>query len=1391
MNRFPVPPAPLRHFTALFLVAATALLAATAQAATYFTGFVAPATGYYKAGATIDIGVKYSGPVTVTGTPRLRLTAGGETVYANYLAGSGTAQLTFRYTVAYPTNAPALSVVLLELNGGTLRDSGGIDVDPMVIDDGFLTVIDTTAPSVTAVRRFTPLEPNTAASAFVFRVSFSEPVAAPAAAAFQIVRSGISGGAIDWVRGSDTEWYVSISGITGGYGTIRLNVLGGLIADLSGNLTPAFSSGENFGRLGAFPVAWGDNSRQQIDAGPASNYPSSINAPTGAIGSQTVAFAMQGDSHSLVLTREGNLFAWGDNTYGQLGNLSNVASSTPVATLMTGGLAGQQVSTLAVGAYHNVALARGGVVFTWGANDKGQLGRGNFDDVNQPVYVSDTGTPMGGKPIVAVAAGTDHTLALSAEGRVYAWGTNKYGQLGDGSSTPSSNVPVAVVASGVLAGKHIVAIAAGAEHSLALSSDGQLFAWGRNTYGQLGDSTPAVSNVPVIVNRGALGASTVAAIACGDRHNLVRTTDGHVFGWGSASSGQLGISLGGVFRAIVPTAVDPTGPLAGKVVVALAPGATYSRVLTADGAVYAWGYNAAGQLGKGTIDASNPDGSPNNIPAPVSTNTALTHAAVVALGSGCAAGHSLALAHPRTAAYHVNLPNAGTYAVGAELTFYLHFPENVTVTGTPRLSFWTGNAYVTAAYVSGSGTSTLTFRYTVQSGDWAPDGLASIDLYTQDSVTDHYGLAVDSALPAGTVVSGIKIDARPPHPLAITRGQPIAVSDAAATTSASSLIYRIEFDKAVTGVDPADFTLATTGTATGTIASVGGTGTTRAVVVTEVTGSGALRLDLKPAGTGITDTTGNPLAGGLATGEAYFHIGSTSLYGWGADDKGQVGFNNYGNNVAYPEPVPAHGALSGKTVTALATGARHSLALCSDGTLTAWGDNNYGQLGDGSAEVSSAIPVAVTMNGALHNQTVIAIAAGAEHCLALTSEGLVFAWGRNDDGQLGTGTPGRNQPTAVATNSDLAGKFVIAIAAGEQHSLALTADDLLFAWGSDSDDQLGNDPYSSRTTPTPVDLTGALAGRRIDAIAAGARHNLALADNRVFTWGSNSRGQIGNDDYSDADSPVALPEFPYPVVALAAGELHSAVLTVDGGLYAWGDNSDRQLGDDSYNSLSRVPVAGVTSPFGEDTAAMIFGAARHSLVCTPAGRYFAWGDNSSRQLGNGSYSDAGIPTLVDHGEFGSESICATAVSSTARHNLVLANTSGSPLTLIEQWRLRYFNTPFATGDAADNSDPDNDGRSNLLEYATGTDPINPNSGPVAALATTGTGANRRLTLTFNRIADPAITYTVEASSTLAGGSWTTIMPPATPLTGPVTVTDPQFMSGHARRFLRLRLVRTP
>jgi alpha-tubulin suppressor-like RCC1 family protein len=326
-----------------------------------------------------------------------------------------------------------------------------------------------------------------------------------------------------------------------------------------------------------------------------------------------------GNANSLALLQGGAAMAWGDNTYGQLGNgETGGGQGAPVAVKELGGA----IALAAGGAGHSLALLSNGTVVAWGRNTRGQLGNGTTSNTDVPVPVCTLGAtaPCSEasqqlKGVIAIAAGYEDSLALLSNGTVVAWGDNEVGELGTGATTDTA-VPVPVCAPGEtfpcakdLEG--VAAIAAGQEHSLALLSNGKVMAWGLNSAGELGNGSEANSSVPVAVS----ALTGVTAVSAGENFSLAVLAGGGVMTWGRNKVGQLGDGLStgpelcGALGACakVPVSVCaggmpgpcPTGPYLSGVTAAASSG-EHVVVLVRGGLVKSWGENQYGQLGDGT-----------------------------------------------------------------------------------------------------------------------------------------------------------------------------------------------------------------------------------------------------------------------------------------------------------------------------------------------------------------------------------------------------------------------------------------------------------------------------------------------------------------------------------------------------------------------------------------------------------------------------------------------------------------------------------------------------------------------------------------------------------------------------------------------------------------------
>lgn len=304
-----------------------------------------------------------------------------------------------------------------------------------------------------------------------------------------------------------------------------------------------------------------------------------------------ISMSTNGDntSHTLLVTADGSVWAFGANAYGQLGDGTTTDRDQPVQVLDL-----SDVVSVAAGAFHSLALKSDGTVWAWGRNDNGQLGDNTTTDRLTPVRVSGiipvspaasvkAYDPTALKTVTSIAAGWQHSMALTSNGYVYSWGVNYAGQLGNNDNTSSSYI---VQAQGLT---DVTAIAAGDQHSMATRSDGTIWVWGWNNTGQLGDGTVTDSPIPQLVE----GISSVTGLAAGWGHSAALRTDGTVWAWGDNSDGQLGD--GTKTSRYVPARVDALSGIN-----SIASGNKHILALTSDGTVLAWGRNYEGQCGNGS-----------------------------------------------------------------------------------------------------------------------------------------------------------------------------------------------------------------------------------------------------------------------------------------------------------------------------------------------------------------------------------------------------------------------------------------------------------------------------------------------------------------------------------------------------------------------------------------------------------------------------------------------------------------------------------------------------------------------------------------------------------------------------------------------------------------------
>lgn len=291
-------------------------------------------------------------------------------------------------------------------------------------------------------------------------------------------------------------------------------------------------------------------------------------------------------------------------------------------------------------------------------------------------------------------------------------------------------------------------------------------------------------------------------------------------------------------------------------------------------------------------------------------------------------------------------------------------------------------------------------------------------------------------------------------------------------------------------------------------------------------------------------------------------------------------------------------------VTAVSGGGIYAMALLKNGTVTAWGNNQEGELGDGTT-TERTLPVAVK---GLTN--VVAISAGTETSLALLSNGTVVAWGDNLSGELGNGStePMSTVPVPVQGLSN-----VVAIIAGENFNFALRSDGTVFAWGDNSAGELGIGSTVPQSN-VPVQVKG-LTG--VKQVASGTQHALAVLSNgTVMSWGANVDGDFGTGlKFQNGSNVPVKVDLIHTAVGVAAGFDHSAAVLANGTVMSWGSNQDGQLGIGTRNFLASSDPIAVA---GLHTATAICAGAFETQALRTNGTVVGWGSDDVGQLGNGT-----------------------------------------------------------------------------------------------------------------------------------------------------------------------------
>ncbi|HAM21449.1 MAG TPA: hypothetical protein DCQ04_04100, partial [Actinobacteria bacterium] len=386
-----------------------------------------------------------------------------------------------------------------------------------------------------------------------------------------------------------------------------------------------------------------------------------------------------------------------------------------------------------------------------------------------------------------------------------------------------------------------------------------------------------------------------------------------------------------------------------------------------------------------------------------------------------------------------------------------------------------------------------------------------------------------------------------------------------------------------------------------------------------------------------------PLGGGLA-------------FSFGDNGAGQLGDNSTTQSLVPVEvTVTDPGPLAGKTITDVSasptqTGGIYSACAVADGAAYCWGSNTSGQLGD-NTNTNSTVPVAVDTSGVLNGLTVTQVSVGGNFACAIAYDFVVtdakaYCWGDNSSGKLGNNNPDVNSsvPVAVDVSGVLSGLTVTDVSAGT--SLAcVVASGAAYCWGNNGTTTVGAlgtgvsaSTLASSPVPVAVSTSGVLSGKTVTDVAAGggtsgAAHVCAVADDAAYCWGAGGAGRLGYNSTTGTTEPVAVYTAGVltnvAIAAISVGGNFSCALSEVGVTYCWGNQGDGQLGNGTSSDNSLVPVA-TTIPsiaIGQPVTSLTLGQKSACQVVDAVA--YCWGDNSSGQLGNGTTTDASVPTAVD------------------------------------------------------------------------------------------------------------------------------------------------------------------
>lgn len=936
---------------------------------------------------------------------------------------------------------------------------------------------------------------------------------------------------------------------------------------------------------------WGYNSNGQLGNGGTANslVPVAVSLPTGVTSFSSVVINDGNTLSTCALANTGQVYCWGQNAgwtdFLGVGDNNDRSSPTPVLTP-----AGHTYSSIYKGYDYTCATKSDTKdLYCWGYENNGEFGTSTYTGlIGGPAgvpYWTYTTALFAQIPVpftyTKIAGAGDNICGLGSDGKIYCWGGNPSDVRGNGGVTAADTTPQLItMPSGVTSFTDVDAEYVSA---CAIANTGRVYCWGDNYFGVLGNGVDdSNSNIPVLVPL-PTGVDSFTSVKVGFAMSCGLANTGVVYCWGNAasyaSSGYLG--NGAAATQYSPTSV--TMPV-GVLFTSLDVTGEIACAIGDDSRTYCWGNNNVGQLGDGTT-------TDRLVPTAVSnTGSGASELNFKSIATGW--GHACGIVHN----------NSNMWCWGKNDLSQLGDGTIVTATRPVRAALPTGvNHYKRMSHG---------YSHTCAIGD---NGLmycwgGNSDGQFGDGTTTNSDVPVATVLPAGVTTFT--------HVSAGTTGHTCALANT-----------RRAYCWGANGFGELGNAWASSGAGSGDpVVLPGG-----------VTGFTSIS-----AGTYVSCALGD----------------DEKAYCWGYGGNGQMGNGSTtaDNNV----PVEVNAPATGVTYKKIVVGGGSVCGIGSNGRAYCWGQNTDGQLGNGT-NTDSTTPVAVTLPTGV--KYFIDIDIEYSTVCALADNGRAYCWGDGSFGKLGNGANvDSNVPVAVTLPTGVTAFKSISV--GYRNVCATGTNDVNYCWGRYDDGALGNDATADADVPVPVSSAGGVPNFSVMDSGGDFNCGLVLPKTNAYAWGHNNKGQLGDNTTTDRNVPTQL-RSDIKMHNISMGSENACGIGSDGYAYCWGANSDTDghYNDSSIASKTPTRVAsgfvfseiypGFTwqgetcalTPFGEaycwnpasPTPTLVGGglafdtlSVGYDTKCglTAEGRGYCWGGNGEGTFGDGSTTDSATPTPV-------------------------------------------------------------------------------------------------------------------------------------------------------------------